>query len=274
MTELPAGPALQESQSNLESPTAGPSTGTKRKTRSGSAKPSPVPRVTRRTAANVVSSLSAPAGGASEASGSGGNVHEEPARGEEVNLNGYWAPESSTSKRARRTPPDPSPSQRFYPAGGDAVGEGWGNTRAGSAAGIDQLASAAVADEARRSPPRPYPYPFGVTPFRYPCLAHDRPPPPPGDPNDHNFKPFNPHTIHSPASSDSSAGSPPSIPSGIPSIPSSNAPHLSHPSHPQSGQPSYPNPHQYASQAEVEANANAAYESISALLSASQAPDV
>jgi hypothetical protein len=36
------------------------------------------------------------------------------------------------------------------------------------------------------------PYPIGLTPFRYPCLVPHVPPPPPGDPHAPGFKPFDP----------------------------------------------------------------------------------
>jgi hypothetical protein len=41
--------------------------------------------------------------------------------------------------------------------------------------------------------PRPQlPYPFGLTPFRYPCHTPHLPQPPPGDPNNPAFVPFDP----------------------------------------------------------------------------------
>ena len=52
----------------------------------------------------------------------------------------------------------------------------------------------------QRSHLNPLPYPFGLTPFRYPCLSPHQPPPPPGDPSAHDFRPFEPSAHHEPSS--------------------------------------------------------------------------
>lgn len=40
--------------------------------------------------------------------------------------------------------------------------------------------------------PATYPYPFGLTPYRYPCLTPHLPQPPPGDPGNPHFRAFDP----------------------------------------------------------------------------------
>ncbi|WVQ93636.1 hypothetical protein IAU59_000712 [Kwoniella sp. CBS 9459] len=89
-------------------------------------------------------------------------------------------------------------------------------------AGIEELAAAAIAanDKSANAAynhasqpyhyastypyPYPYPYPYtypvGLTPFRYPCLTPDEPPPPPGDPKDPKFRPFDPDASLGPTS--------------------------------------------------------------------------
>ncbi|ALO69552.1 hypothetical protein CNH00285 [Cryptococcus deneoformans JEC21] len=166
----------------------------------------------------------------------------------------------------------------LYGSGSSVAGPSRKSSRSG-ATGMESLASVAVAHDPRRNSSynRP-PYPFGLTPFRYPCHNLDLPPPPPGNPNDPNFRPFDPRAFHEEgaASTLSSNGTTSkSTPIHTPVDPSSSGPSRQYASATHHHYPA--RPHHYtggyrASQAELEANAHAAYESISALLSASQYP--
>ncbi|WVW82056.1 hypothetical protein I302_104061 [Kwoniella bestiolae CBS 10118] len=265
--DIPIDPSLQQLPS-ATSPTS-KTGGTKRKTRASgpSTSTSTSPRVTRRSNAQIETAPSGLEGG-------------EPARGEEENLNGYWGP--SSSKRARRS----SPTKRSKPsaaqhetAGGTSRSEG--GTRRPSIPGVEDSASAATPAKRKSSGIFPYfpLYPVGLTPFRYPCLTPSQPNPPAGDPNDPNFKPFNPHA---PETTTSHPAPPPSQPID-PQLSGSSVPqppqHSSVNDQPQA-QDQIPHPHleTTGSQSQVNtmmdqntaASADAAYESISALLSASQ----
>ncbi|KAL7420119.1 hypothetical protein Q5752_005085 [Cryptotrichosporon argae] len=100
-------------------------------------------------------------GGADEAAG-------EPARGEEDNLNGYeWR---NKRRRSGAGPPDDV------------------STADPALALAGTLASAAAPSAKTRS----LPYPFGLTPFVYPCHVPHQPPPPPGDPYATNFRRYIP----------------------------------------------------------------------------------
>lgn len=46
------------------------------------------------------------------------------------------------------------------------------------------------ADAQPSTTPTTYPYPFGLTPYRYPCLTPHLPQPPPGDPANPHFRAF------------------------------------------------------------------------------------
>ncbi|WVQ77328.1 hypothetical protein IAR50_007012 [Cryptococcus sp. DSM 104548] len=158
-------------------------------------------------------------------------------------------------------------------------------------------------------PPSLLPYPIGRTPFRYPCHHPTLPPPPPGDPKAATFKRFDLSLDYDSDDSSVSAQSASEV-AGLgrqgrdgrvyptTSLPSPNllptpsqSPYLpphQPPQHlvsdlghhlPSSFEASQPVQGQWQdtvpqtfSQEEVEANANAAYESISALLSASEYP--
>ncbi|WVQ62432.1 uncharacterized protein L199_000572 [Kwoniella botswanensis] len=184
--EIPIDPSLRES-SSATSPTK--LAGTKRKTRgSGPSTTSAAgPRVTRRSTAH----------------NEGNSIQSgEPARGEEENLNGYWGP--GNPKRAKRSSPTkrskpttsstPSRNQVENVAGPSGTGEGSGSRGGPSISVIGELAGLANRKSSSSGifPYLPL-YPVGLTPFRYPCLTPSEPNPPPEDPNDPNFKPFNPH---------------------------------------------------------------------------------
>ncbi|OWZ65830.1 hypothetical protein AYX14_03231 [Cryptococcus neoformans] len=166
--------------------------------------------------------------------------------------------------------------ETFHGSGSSTAGPSRKSSHS-AAAGMDSLASVAVAHDPRRNSTnnRP-PYPFGLTPFRYPCHNLDLPPLPPGNPNDPNFRPFDPRAFHedSAASTLSSNGTTSkSTPIHTPVDPSSSGTSRQYASgnhHHYSAQPHHYRGDYRASQAELEANAHAAYESISALLSASQ----
>ncbi|WVR03686.1 hypothetical protein IAU60_000681 [Kwoniella sp. DSM 27419] len=161
-------------------------------------------RPTRRSAAAPVV-----AGGGSSAVGAGTTA--EPTRGEEENLNGYWGPDrgkrprrSSPTKRAADVLASSSTSNlpstgtnRFYPIDQPEWMAVSGQPGP-SSPGPNGIVSAAVAnaamsaDELAFQPFVPR-YPFGLTPFRYPCLLPDKPAPPPGDSANPHFRPFDPH---------------------------------------------------------------------------------
>ncbi|OXG71428.1 hypothetical protein C349_06898 [Cryptococcus neoformans var. grubii Br795] len=86
--------------------------------------------------------------------------------------------------------------ETFHGSGSSTAGPSRKSSHS-AAAGMDSLASVAVAHDPRRNSTnnRP-PYPFGLTPFRYPCHNLDLPPLPPGNPNDPNFRPFDPRAFH------------------------------------------------------------------------------
>ncbi|EKC99567.1 hypothetical protein A1Q2_06103 [Trichosporon asahii var. asahii CBS 8904] len=161
-------PVIDPSLRDLPPPTRG----MKRKA-AAAAKASPAPsaggRVTRRSAKEQPAPLQPP----------------EPARGEEENLIGYGRNrEASTTKRSRRRSPD-------HPAE-------WSHS--GPLGGIENLAAAAAYQSnppsttppSTTAPPTTYPYPFGLTPYRYPCLTPHLPQPPPGDPANPHFRAFDP----------------------------------------------------------------------------------
>ncbi|WWC66624.1 uncharacterized protein I206_100527 [Kwoniella pini CBS 10737] len=203
-TDIPIDPSLREI-SIAEPPK---SAGTKRKARGSNNNAAASPstssgRATRRSAVNNINAENAYVG--------------EPTRGEEENLNGYWAP--TNTKRARRSSPTkrsrPSSSSTKFQASpnkgdgslsGNAGPSGTSYDSGLSLAGIEDLAAAAIAANGKGPGLLSYipMYPIGLTPFRYPCLKPIIPNPPPGDPNDPNFKPFNPHAtpVESTSSSD------------------------------------------------------------------------
>ncbi|WWC86009.1 uncharacterized protein L201_000880 [Kwoniella dendrophila CBS 6074] len=214
-SEIPIDPSLQDAppqpihqppgQSTVRSPKK--VAGTKRKTRAGGnnavASSSTSARVTRRSTGSAVAATQ------------GQHVTEmtnEPSRGEEENLNGYWGP--ANTKRARRSSPtkrskpsaasvrynpsNPSMTDPSHPSSGsghNTIFPDFEGESGLSLAGIEELAAAATTANAKSSGILPYipMYPVGLTSFRYPCLKPSEPNPPPGDPNDPNFRPFNPH---------------------------------------------------------------------------------
>ncbi|WWC99448.1 hypothetical protein V866_006351 [Kwoniella sp. B9012] len=275
--EIPIDPSLRESSSTT-SPTK--LAGAKRKTRGSgpSATSASSPRVTRRSAIH----------------NEGNSIESaEPARGEEENLNGYCGP--GNPKRAKRSSPTkrskpttsstPSRNQVENVAGPSGTGEGSGSGGGSSLSVIGELAGLANRKSSSSGIFPYFPlYPVGLTPFRYPCLTPSEPNPPPGDPKNPNFKPFNPHE------SKTTTGT-----TGTSTLPSQNQlidPQLaglsgsSHTTPQQQIQPVQQS--QQQSQIHLDTNnngnnssstmmdqntaasADAAYESISALLSASQ----
>ncbi|KAK4688294.1 hypothetical protein P7C73_g1819, partial [Tremellales sp. Uapishka_1] len=133
----------------------------------------------------------------------------EPTRGEEENLIGYEWSRPGDAKRSRHHSPAagsipnvyaPIASSDFLPHWTDGVqGATSVQTTNLDVTGMKGLAAAAVAFQAENTnvapPRRLYPYPYGITPFRYPCLHPSQPAPPPGDPTDPKFTPFDPTAI-------------------------------------------------------------------------------
>ncbi|RXK39678.1 hypothetical protein M231_03032 [Tremella mesenterica] len=121
----------------------------------------------------------------------------EPTRGEEENLNRY---DYSTAKRTRHNPPVKVVNdQRFDPALDMST---WYGPSALPAIPIvstmsnDPLPDPVLTESNSPKQPIPthrLPYPYGMTPFRYPCLTPHLPPPPPGDPSDPSFRRFDPY---------------------------------------------------------------------------------
>ncbi|WWD09174.1 hypothetical protein V865_007296 [Kwoniella europaea PYCC6329] len=272
-SEIPIDPSLRESSSTT-SPTK--LAGTKRKTRGSGPSTSSAssPRVTRRSAVH----------------NEGNSIESaEPARGEEENLNGYWGP--GNPKRAKRSSPTkrskpttsstPSRNHVENAAGPSGTGKGSGSGGGPSISVIGELAGLANRKSSSSGVFPYFPlYPVGLTPFRYPCLKPSEPNPPPGDPKNPNFKPFNPHE------SNTTTGGTTTTTRTLPSQNQLIDPQLAELSgstqtssqqHIQPVQPS-----QQHSQIHLDTNnntimdqntaasADAAYESISALLSASQ----
>ncbi|KAK6905468.1 hypothetical protein L486_02066 [Kwoniella mangroviensis CBS 10435] len=277
--EIPIDPSLRDS-SSATSPTR--LAGTKRKTRGSgpSTTSASSPRVTRRSTAH----------------NEGNSIESaEPARGEEENLNGYWGP--GNPKRAKRSSPTkrskpttsstPSSNQVENVAGPSGIGEDSGSGVGPSISVIGELAGLANRKSSSSGIFPYFPlYPVGLTPFRYPCLTPSEPNPPPGDPNNPNFKSFNPHESNITTET-----------TGASTLPSQNQlidpqlAGLSGSTHTTSQQQIQPvQQSQQQSQIHLETNSNgnnnnnnstmmdqntaasadAAYESISALLSASQ----
>lgn len=108
-------------------------------------------------------------------------------------------------------------------------------------------------------------YPYGLTPFRFPCLHPDDPPPPPGDPADPKFKRYEPlDQLRPPATSATLHAV-----EGSNSGPSRTAADRS------TGSASAgPDPHGTAPPKTDEEMATDAYESLQALLAASEDPNL
>ncbi|CAD6579612.1 MAG: negative regulator of the PHO system [Tremellales sp. Tagirdzhanova-0007] len=134
---------------------------------------------------------------------------EEPTRGEEENLLRYaWA--GSDVKRPRHHSPESgtglAQTERVFLPGVAVQQQSWSamsSLPSTSTRGMEPLAPAdapSAHQPLARSHLNPLPYPFGLTPFRYPCLSPHQPPPPPGDPSAHDFRPFEPSAHHEPSS--------------------------------------------------------------------------
>ncbi|KAK8861718.1 hypothetical protein IAR55_002541 [Kwoniella newhampshirensis] len=280
--DVPIDPALRD-----PSPSTSPVkvAGSKRKTRprtsstatssAGGVGVGASSRVTRRSAAGTAGSSTAIGTGAIARRERGG---EEPARGEEENLNGYWGPGGNKRARRESLQKRSSSAHRFYPPSGpDRPKSDWANvsgtTTQGDTDGPDGIEGLAALATSHQNPLQApvyrFPYPFGLTPFRHPCLTPDHPPPPPGDPNDTNFKPFDSHAANHSAHHEQATTT------------------TSDPDHPNAQSSQLPddlNPGVTALPVDAALrnlpgddslsssdSANAAYESISALLTASQA---
>ncbi|WRT63930.1 uncharacterized protein IL334_000857 [Kwoniella shivajii] len=272
-SDTPLDPLLREPPVPSPSKTAG----TKRKTRGSGSTAAIIPPSTTTTRLTRRRSAAQP-----------GNVNGEtvePARGEEENLNGYWGPASN--KRSRRVSPTKpskvgSSSARFYPSTEASDGK---ESQTGAAsvpgidteipmAGIEELAAAATAANDKPLTYIPYytpMYPVGLSPFRYPCLTPGLPNPSPGDPNNPNFKRFDPHVPLPSLSSMNSSRHPPdsNTSTNIEGNIDPQLANLSAPTQPSQEGQIQEHGNNVMDQATSD-SANAAYESISALLSASQ----
>ncbi|GMK59851.1 hypothetical protein CspeluHIS016_0900680 [Cutaneotrichosporon spelunceum] len=160
-------------------------------------------RVTRRSAALLSAALQLHSTSPGDKAPSGPDI--EPSRGEEENKY-QWTPRDSAKRSRHRSPSShatrsndwaapltPTPNPLMAPQGTGPSSR----SHSPSHGGIDNLAAAAAAATFQSGPnhhlPQPQlPYPFGLTPFRYPCLMPHQPQPPPGDPNNPAFVAFDP----------------------------------------------------------------------------------
>ncbi|OCF36306.1 hypothetical protein I317_02041 [Kwoniella heveanensis CBS 569] len=133
---------------------------------------------------------------------------------------------STASKSSSNQLHDAAAELRF-----DTAIDGFGPNSA--LAGIEELAAAAIAANDKSSDaaynhasepyhyshsqtqpypfPHAYTYPVGLTPFRYPCLTPEKPPPPPGDPKNPKFRPFDPHAPINTQAPEVATNGPPSL---------------------------------------------------------------
>ncbi|CAK9785331.1 hypothetical protein CC85DRAFT_284594 [Cutaneotrichosporon oleaginosum] len=227
-----------------------PAAGVKRKIRAANASPVPIPqdrgRVTRRSAAALLSAAQQLHSATSPSSDKALSAPDlEPSRGEEENKY-QWTPRDSAKRSRHRSPSShagggggghaPAPprvnnwtaalaagSPNLSPTSAPPQGTGGPSSSLHSPTlgGIDNLAAAAATFQP--NPPRQQlPYPYGLTPFRYPCLTPHLPQPPPGDPTNPAFIAFDPShasqrsTTTSPSDSSRSNGHMAPMPGSMP----------------------------------------------------------